>query len=101
MLHNLCLLLGPFIKNPLQHMRSHQDCPIPFPCAFSFLILQYALRFPGGSAKKNGAASNQSHQFYFFGRPPPLWETLCGTCPRRWRHCDVYAMSATVMWRVM
>ena len=87
-------------------------CPIPFPCAFSFLILQYALRFPGGGArqkKENGAASNRkwcclkSRPPFLFSTPPALWETLCGPCPRRWRHCDVYAyaMSATVMWRVM
>ena len=61
-------------------------CPIPFPCAFSFLILQYALRFPGGGGlgkkKKmvlpqieNGAASNQGHHFFF--RPPPPSGKLC------------------------
>ena len=75
MLQNLCLPFGPFSINPLQRMRSHQECPIPFPCAFSFLILQYALRWGGGRQKnknkKIGAASNQGHQFSFFVDPPP------------------------------
>ena len=74
MLQNLCLPFGSFSINPLQHMRSHQDCPIPFRCAFSFLILEYALRFGGGLTKKNGAASNQGHHFFLGGGvdPPPL-----------------------------
>ena len=76
MLQNLCLPFGPFSIKPLQHMRSHQDCPIPIPGACSFLILENALRFGGGSAKKNGAASKQGHQFFFWGRPPPLGNSV-------------------------
>ena len=86
MLQNLCLPFGPFSINPLQHMRSHQDCPIPFPCAFSFLILQYALRFGGGGRPKKQMVLPQLKATNFF----------CLVDPRPPQGNSVRSMSATL-----
>ena len=49
-------------------------CPFPFPCAFSFLILQYALRFPGREVGKKELVLPQIKipNFLFFWSIPPL-----------------------------